>query len=1134
MARNLYALLVGIDNYVGHPLNGCVNDINAVEKYLNEKLDKEKYQLRIEKLLDEAATRQAIIGKFESHLCQACKDDVVLFYYCGHGSQEVAAEEFYEWEPDKKLETIVCYNSRQTSEDGTEVRDLADKEMRYLISKIAKNQPHHILVVYDCCHSGSGTRGEPEEGVRSFPIDVRRQRKYEDFLFAKEVTQNDLKQGKFPEGKHVFIAACLNSETAKETIGNEKPRGVFSYFLIKELESLNATLSYSNLLRQVNSRVHGRKKDQSPQIEPIGFQKEELSKLVFLGDPDAIKPSDPYFILTRRLATQNQREEWIINAGVNQLQEGSKLSLYKDYSTSKEMQDASHKLGEVKITKVGLDESVVEFIKKPSDGYSFYAILTERLAPHTTFYVEGDAEILTQLQAELEKMCKWPICFVRVVRDRNEEHDYRLYAREQRFEIKDLEDRLLVQPIEGYEVIEAANQINHIARWAQIRDMKNPRKTLSGNAIEIEIYHDDVLMTGSDLCLKYKYDSGEWYPPSIELKLINTQNRALFCALLDIGGDYSITIPGILPEGGDYSWIRLDAGQEYRARVFDETPEPEKLQLYIPEHPDPQIRGTDKDGFKDITEYQSVIKLIASTSKFEALEGYVQGSLILPPDEPDVRAIKGTPPFEGWMTKNITYTLVRPKNDIKLETQEKLLSLGVTIKAPDGLKANARLTSTSSATRSISSIALPPLLSNTAVFQFTTSHGVDQELGVLEMEVDPLTIDKVTPDSPIIVSIDEALNSNERILAIAQDGEFFFPLGFGQSENGKTEIKIEGLCNPQPVDPSERKFGQAIQMCFRKIVLTHSGKKSSYAWLRKAWVKSDGTVDFTDQGDLETVKTAVADANRIILYIHGIIGDTESMIPSVRYAKLNVNGQVKSLEEEYQLVLAFDYENLNAPIEDTAKELKKQLAAIGLQAGHGKTLHMVAHSMGGLVSRSYIEQLGGNEVVSHLIMFGTPNGGSPWATVHDLATTALFFGLNLSSVPIVPSLLEKLVGAMSVTLKEMHSTKASFLEELKADNDPHCPYSIIAGSTALMDQQADMKKLLIALKTKLRRVVEFPFGDNENDIAVAVKDIIDIPGDRSPAVYIPDPVACDHLSYFHREAGLQALSNAISRAFKYS
>ncbi len=894
--------------------------------------------------------------------------------------------------------------------------------------------------------------------------------------------------------------------------------------MIKELKSLNATLSYSNLLRQVNSRVHGRKKDQTPQFEPIGYQKEDLSKLVFLGDLDAIQPSEPYFILTFRPQEKNHKEEWIINAGANQLQEGSKLSLYKEHSSSEEMQDPSNKLGEVKITEIRLEESVVEFTTNPSthDSTIFYAILTERSLPHTAFYLEGDAEILAQVEAKVEEMRNNPLCFARLERDRNKDHNYRLYAREQRFEIKDTEDRLLVQPIEGYKVEEAVSQINHIARWAQIRDMENPRKTLPDNAIEIEIYHNDVLMTGSDLRLEYKYNSGVWQPPVIKLKLINTQDRALFCAFLDIAGDYSVSIPGILPEGGDnYSWICLDIKQEYQAKIFEHgISVDENITMYIPD----EVLET------GITEYKDIIKLIVSTSQFDVLE-YEQSSLSLPPE---TRQMKGSRPFKDWMTKNISFTIVRPKDDVELAPQEKPLSSGVTIKAPDGLKASARLTSTSSAARSLSSIKLPPLLSDTGAFQFETSRSVDQELSVLEMEVDQSTIATVTPDSPIIVSLDEALNPNERILAVAHDGEFFFPLGFGQSENGKTEIKIEGLCNPQPVDPTERKFSQAIQMCLRKILLTNSGQKSSYAWLRKAQVKSDGTVDFTDREDLETVKTAVADANKIILYIHGIIGDTESMIPSVRYAKLNVNGQPKSLEEEYQLVLAFDYENLNTSIEDTAKELKKQLAAVGLQPGHPKTLHIVAHSMGGLVSRSFIEQLGGNQVVSHLIMVGTPNGGSPWATVHDLVTTALFFGLNLSSVPIVPSLLEKLVGAMSVTLKEMHSTKASFLEELEESPDPHCPYSIIAGSTALMDQQADIKKLLVAVKTKLRNIVEFPFGDNENDIAVAIEDIIAVPGDRSPAAYIPDPIPCDHLSYFRRDEGLKALSNAVSKAFGYS
>ncbi|SKB13871.1 hypothetical protein PL11201_530201 [Planktothrix sp. PCC 11201] len=40
MNRNLYALLVGINDYPKEHerLKGCVNDVNAVENYLNQRL----------------------------------------------------------------------------------------------------------------------------------------------------------------------------------------------------------------------------------------------------------------------------------------------------------------------------------------------------------------------------------------------------------------------------------------------------------------------------------------------------------------------------------------------------------------------------------------------------------------------------------------------------------------------------------------------------------------------------------------------------------------------------------------------------------------------------------------------------------------------------------------------------------------------------------------------------------------------------------------------------------------------------------------------------------------------------------------------------------------------------------------
>src|SRR5262249_33849493 len=141
----------------------------------------------------------------------------------------------------------------------------------------------------------------------------------------------------------------------------------------------------------------------------------------------------------------------------------------------------------------------------------------------------------------------------------------------------------------------------------------------------------------------------------------------------------------------------------------------------------------------------------------------------------------------------------------------------------------------------------------------------------------------------------------------------------------------------------------------------------------------------------ESIKTKVKAAKRILLYVHGIFGDTSAMLPSVLLAKAAAG---KTVRDHYDLVLACDYENLNTPIGDTANELKKALAAVGLKADHGKQLHVVAHSMGGLVARSFIEAQQGNRVVQWLVMLGTPNGGSPWPSVHALALFGLSTGLS--------------------------------------------------------------------------------------------------------------------------------------------
>ena len=110
-------------------------------------------------LINEAATREAIIKAFRNHLTKQAKaGDTVLFYYAGHGSYTPTAIPFTKFDSLANDETFVCYDSRLAGK-----HDLADKEMAVLLSEIAADV--HTVVLADSCHSASVTRTGIEERV---------------------------------------------------------------------------------------------------------------------------------------------------------------------------------------------------------------------------------------------------------------------------------------------------------------------------------------------------------------------------------------------------------------------------------------------------------------------------------------------------------------------------------------------------------------------------------------------------------------------------------------------------------------------------------------------------------------------------------------------------------------------------------------------------------------------------------------------------------------------------------------------------------------------------------------------------------------------------------------------------------
>jgi hypothetical protein len=1142
--RVVYALLVGIDDYPRPvpKLYGCVNDIDAFASYLTERVNKGGGStLNLKTLKNGEATRQAVINAFRDHLGRARKGDVTLFYYSGHGSREQAPEEFWNIEPDHLDETLVCVDSRSPGN-----WDLADKEIGKLIGEVAKNGPH-VAVILDCCHSGSGTR-ESETVVRQAPTDLRR-RPIESFIVspgeAEAAANRDADGGRFAaaEGRHVLFAACRSDETAKEYNGDGKNRGAFSFFLGDALKSAAGVPTYRDLFARASALVASQVANQSPQLEAT--TNDDLDATFLDG---AIQPTPATF------TASFHDGHWSINGGAAHGipapagTDAARLTLFPFDAASEILVDPSRAEATASVAEVLPSSSrlTIEGNATLDPRRTYKAVVLSLPTPRLGVLLDGDAAALALVRASLKVASPegQPSLFIRAA-DEGCAPEFHLSARDGQFVIKRPNDpRPLVAPIEGLNeggARLAVKRLEHIARWTQTARLANPASTIQPGDVKLTIEVDGKKISGREIRLEYQWKEGRPVEPSFRVSMTNNSHRPLYCGLLDLTQRYRV-FAGLLKAGcvklepGETAWANL--GKPIPASVPDEVW---------------------KQG---VIEYKDLLKLIVCTQEFDArlLE---QPSLDAPRPAPpaagtrslsrnsslnrlmhqvQTRELGDAEPeaIDDWQTSEVAFTTIRPLATTAVPAAGQpaaALAGNVRIEGHAAFKANARLSTAPLAARDLTQVALPRMLSDdpsvSQPWTFTVSRGNDPGLSVLELtDVDDASV--VTPTAPLRLTVPLTLDANEHVLPIAYDGEFFLPLGQIESRSAdSTVIALDRL--PKPVVDS-RSLSGAIKIFFQKVISRKVGLDFPYPLLGAADVAADGTV--TPIRETSQIRARVSEANRILLFVHGIIGDTQSMVPSVQLAKL---ADARPLASLYDLVLTFDYENLNTSIADNGRLLKERLESVGLGAGHGKTLDVAAHSMGGLVSRWFIEREGGNQIARRLVMLGTPNGGSPWPKVVDWALVALGLGLNhLTALAWPASVLGGLAARVenpTVALNEMLSN-SKVLADLKASDDPGIPYTMLAGNTSIIPsattvsdpQKGSLLGRLLARLTSptLLHTVANPFFlDQANDVAVSVASMENLaPGRKLP--YDVRPVACDHLSYFHDPAGLKALTDVLN------
>ncbi len=303
--KKCYALFIGINTYENEKvanLSGCIQDAKRLLTYIESNLNQQKYELRATTLFtgsDTPPTRQNIIDKIEQHLGQAKKGDMVLLFYAGHGSKEKAPNGFNE--ADGNFQTLVPCDARNTDENGIVIRNILDKEIRFLLHELWEKEQPEIIFIQDSCHSTGASReseqlavvldelkeleqalqeeNEPEPTLAApqlrytAPTDFEKRgdvwsnatqedlvrtytglRKASTWIDAVLSSSNEVASIELPMAEHIHLAACDKHQFAYEI---PLQGGVFTSHLLDILEASQNAISYQDLFNRIRMNIGG-------------------------------------------------------------------------------------------------------------------------------------------------------------------------------------------------------------------------------------------------------------------------------------------------------------------------------------------------------------------------------------------------------------------------------------------------------------------------------------------------------------------------------------------------------------------------------------------------------------------------------------------------------------------------------------------------------------------------------------------------------------------------------------------------------------------------------------------------------------------------------------------------------------
>lgn len=237
------AVLIGINQYKTDDfmdLRGAVNDVDTMREILLTRFGFLPENIVV--LVDENATRAAILDALALLVEQTQPEDFVYFHYSGHGSQveDLNGDE----KDDNRDETILPHDARTG-----EITDITDDELGAVLSQLRAKK---ALIVLDSCHSGTATRGLL--ATRSVPPDTRIElyRAQQSKVMTRAIVQLDT-----PE-RYVLFTGAASHQSALDGPLEGTYHGFFTYALAKGLGEARSDVSPEELhagIEQIYARV---------------------------------------------------------------------------------------------------------------------------------------------------------------------------------------------------------------------------------------------------------------------------------------------------------------------------------------------------------------------------------------------------------------------------------------------------------------------------------------------------------------------------------------------------------------------------------------------------------------------------------------------------------------------------------------------------------------------------------------------------------------------------------------------------------------------------------------------------------------------------------------------------------------